>query len=89
MNLRLLHDRILVKPDEKKKESEGGILIPDSVQERPNVGTIISVGPGTKDQKMSAEVGNKIMFGKHAGIDMNIDGEDVVFIRESDIIAIL
>jgi chaperonin GroES len=94
MNLRPLHDRLIVKRLEEEKKSAGGILIPDSAAEKPSKGEVIAVGPGkrTDDGKIHAldlKVGDKILFGKYSGTEVKVDGSDYLVMREDDVMAVL
>jgi chaperonin GroES len=92
---RPLHDRILVKRVEDKKEvKKGGIIIPDTARERPQEGEVVSVGPGkiTEDgklQPMSVKAGDTILFGKYAGTEVELDDEQYLIMREDDVLGIL
>ena len=93
MKIRPLQDRILVKRVEEEETTSGGIIIPDSAKEKPQEGQVIAVGPGkTLDNGSVAEPnvkpGDRILFSKYAGTDVNLDGEEHIIIREDDILAI-
>ncbi len=95
MNIRPLHDRVLVRPMEEAKTSAGGIIIPDSANtEKPNNGEIIAAGNGritdTGDVRaMDVKIGDKILFGQYAGTAVKMDGEDLIMMKEEDILAVL
>ena len=94
MKLRPLHDRVVVKRLEEEKKSAGGILIPDSAAEKPLTAQVVAVGPGkrTDDGKVHAvdvKVGDKVLIGKYAGTEVKFGGEDLVVLREDDIMAVL
>jgi len=95
MKIRPLHDRVLVKPFEEEEErSKGGIIIPDTAKEKPQKGEVKAVGDGRildSGQKipMCVRVGDKVIFGKYAGTEVNIDGEKYLVMREEDIYAII
>lgn len=94
MNLRPLSDRVVVKRMEEEKTTAGGIFIPDSAKEKPAKGEILAIGEGKRADNgnimpMSVNVGDKVLFGKYAGQEVKVDGEDVLVMREDDIIAIL
>ncbi len=94
MNLRPLSDRVVVKRMEEEKTTAGGIVLPDSAKEKPAKGEILAVGEGKRADNgnimpMSVKVGDKVLFGKYAGQEVKVDGEDVLIMREDDIIAIL
>ena len=88
MNIRPLADRVLVKPAKKKKKTVSGIIIPDSAKEKPLKGDVIAVGNGTKDEEMVVKEGDKVLYGKYAGTEIEIDGEKYLIMRQSDILAI-
>ena len=88
INVKPLHDRVLVKRVEEKGEQKvGGIIIPDSAKEKPLKGEVIAVGPGTKDETMQLIVGDVVLYGKYAGTEIEVDGEKLLIMRQSDILA--
>ena len=94
MKFRPLHDRVLVKRIEGDEKSSGGIIIPDSAQEKPSEGEVIAAGPGArgddgKIHPLDVKTGNKILFGKWSGSEIKIDGEDLIIMKESDIMGII
>ncbi len=94
MNLKPLHDRVLVKRIESEEKTAGGLYIPDSAKEKPSRGQIIAAGPGKRDEKgalvaMCVKAGDLVLFGKYAGTDVKLDGEDHLIMREDDILAII
>ena len=94
MKFRPLHDRVLVKRIEGDEKSSGGIIIPDSAQEKPSEGEVLAVGPGArgddgKIHPLEVKTGNKILFGKWSGSEIKIDGEDLIIMKESDIMGII
>ncbi|MEC7834777.1 MAG: co-chaperone GroES [Pseudomonadota bacterium] len=94
MKFRPLHDRVLVKRIEGDEKSSGGIIIPDSAQEKPSEGEVLAVGPGArgddgKIHPLDVKTGNKILFGKWSGSEVKIDGEDLIIMKESDIMGII
>jgi len=94
MALRPLHDRVLVKRIESEEKTAGGIILPDSVQEKPSEGEVISVGAGTKAEDgtvtpLDVKAGDKILFGKWGGTEVKLDGEDLLIMKESDIMGII
>ena len=94
MKFRPLHDRVLVKRIEGDEKSSGGIIIPDSAQEKPSEGEVLAVGPGArgddgKIHPLDDKTGNKILFGKWSGSEIKIDGEDLIIMKESDIMGII
>lgn len=94
MNLTPLYDRVIIRPAEPEEVTKGGIIIPDTAKEKPMQGEVVAVGKGkvTEDGKvlpMSVKVGDKVLYGKYAGTEIKIDGEDYLIMRESDIFAII
>jgi chaperonin GroES len=94
MKVRPLHDRLVVRRIEEKETAKGGIIIPDTAKEKPQEGEVVAVGNGkvldngTKTT-LDVKVGDKILFGKYSGTDIEIDGEDVLILREDDVLAVL
>ena len=88
MNIRPLADRVLVKPAAAEEKTVSGIIIPDSAKEKPLKGEVIAVGNGTKDEEMVVKEGDKVLYGKYAGTEIEIDGEKYLIMRQSDILAI-
>lgn len=84
-----LHDRVIVKPAEAETKTAGGIIIPDTAKEKPQRGTVIAAGPGKKDEPMTVKNGDTVLYSKYAGTEINLDGEEVLIMRESDILAIV
>jgi len=94
MKVRPLHDRVIVKRVEEEEQTKGGIIIPDTAKEKPVEGKVVAVGKGkiTEDGKvlpLQVKKGDSILFGKYAGTEINIDGEEHLIMREDDIIAIV
>ena len=94
MKIRPLHDRVIVKRIEEEETTKGGIIIPDTAKEKPMEGKVIAVGNGKildngKLQPLEVKKGDKVLFGKYAGTDIKIDGEEHLIMREDDIIAII
>ena len=94
MKLRPLHDRVIVKRLESETKSAGGIVIPDSAAEKPSKGEVIAVGQGKrmKDghyRALDVKVGDKVLFGKYSGNEVKVDGNDILVIKEEDIMAII
>lgn len=94
MKIRPLNDRVIVKRVEEEQKTAGGIIIPDTAKEKPQEGEVVAVGPGKRDEngkRVALEIkqGDRILFGKYAGTEIKIDGEEHVFMREDDILAIL
>ncbi len=88
-NIKPLADRVLVKPAEAETTTKGGIIIPDTAKEKPQKGTIIAVGNGKKDEPLTVKVGDTVLYGKYAGTEISVEGEDFLIMRESDIYAIV
>jgi chaperonin GroES len=84
-----LHDRVIVKPAAAEEKTAGGIIIPDTAKEKPQRGTIIAAGPGKKDEPMSVKSGDTVLYGKYAGTEISLEGEDYLIMRESDILAVV
>ena len=94
MNIRPLHDRVLVQRVEQEEQMRGGIIIPDTAKEKPQEAEVVAVGPGkvNDDGKRVApdiKVGDKVLVGKYSGSDIKIDGEDFVIVREDEILAVV
>jgi len=84
-----LHDRVIVKRALAEEKTAGGIIIPDTAKEKPQRGTIVAAGPGKKDEPVTVKVGDTVLYGKYAGTEITIEGEDLLIMRESDILAIV
>jgi len=94
MAFRPLGDRVLVKRVEEESKTKGGIIIPDTAKEKPQEGEVVSVGPGARDDtgKVNAlelKAGDRILFGKWSGTEVKIDGEDLLIMKESDVLGVL
>jgi chaperonin GroES len=94
INLKPLADRVIVKPAEALEVSKGGIILPDTAKEKPIEGTIVAVGPGKvgddgKLVKLEVKVGDKVLYGKYSGTEVQVEGVDYLIMRESDIFAII
>ncbi len=94
MNIRPLHDRVIVRRKEEERTTAGGIVIPDSATEKPSTGEILAVGNGrTNDagevRPLDVKVGDTVYFGKYAGTELKVDGEELLIMREDDIIAVV
>ena len=94
MNFRPLHDRVAVKRVEEEQRTKGGLIIPDTAKEKPMQGEVLAVGPGTRDDKgdlvpMSVQVGDRVLFGKWSGTEVKLDDEEVLIMKESDIMGVL
>ena len=89
-----LHDRVLVRRVESDEKTAGGLIIPDSAKEKPQEGEVVSVGAGARDEDgdriaMDVKAGDKILFGKWSGTEIKLDGEDLLIMKESDILGVL
>ena len=89
VNVQPLHDRVVIKPAAAEQKSSGGIIIPDTAKEKPQKGIIVAVGAGKKDEPITVKIGDSVLYGKYAGTEINIEGEDLLIMRESDILAII
>lgn len=89
VNVKPLHDRVIVKPAEKAEKTAGGIIIPDTAQEKPQKGEVVAVGNGTKDFPMTVKVGDTILFGKYSGTEIEIEDVKYLLLKETDIFAII
>jgi chaperonin GroES len=94
MGLRPLHDRILVKRAEETEQVQGSIIIPDTAKEKPQQATVLAVGPGRltddgKVQPLDVKVDDKVIFGKYSGTEVKVDGEDLLIIREDDVLGVV
>ena len=94
MKFRPFHDRVVVKRIEVEEKSAGGILIPDTAKEKPSQGEVIAVGPGGRDEagkliSIDVQVGDRVLFGKWSGTEVKIDGQELLIMKESDIMGII
>ena len=94
MAFRPLHDRVVVKRLEGEEKTKGGIIIPDTAQEKPSQGEVIAVGPGGRDESgklipIDLKTGDKVLFGKWSGTEVKLDGEDLLIMKESDIMGVI
>ena len=94
MQFRPLHDRVLVRRIEAEEKTAGGIIIPDTAKEKPQEGEVVSVGPGARDESgkvnaLELKAGDRILFGKWSGTEVKIDGEDLIIMKESDVLGVL
>jgi chaperonin GroES len=94
MKFRPLHDRVLVKRVEEEQKTKGGIIIPDTAKEKPMQGEVLAVGPGVRNEKgelqaLDVQVGDRILFGKWSGTEVKMDGEELLIMKESDIMGIV
>ena len=94
MKFRPLHDRVVVRRIEAEEKTAGGIIIPDTAKEKPQEGEIVAVGPGARDesgklQPLDVKAGQRVLFGKWSGTEVRIDGEDLLIMKESDIMGVI
>ena len=94
MKFRPLHDRVVVKRIDAEEKTAGGIIIPDTAKEKPSQGEVIAVGPGGRDESgklipIDVQVGDRVLFGKWSGTEVKLDGEDLLIMKESDIMGII
>ncbi|MCK0108666.1 co-chaperone GroES [Flavobacteriaceae bacterium S0825] len=89
LNIKPLADRVLIEPLEAETTTASGIIIPDNAKEKPQKGTVIAVGKGTKDEPMTVKKHDTVLYGKYAGTELKLDGKDYLIMRESDILAIV
>ena len=94
MKIRPLHDRVIVKREEEEKKSQGGIIIPDTAAEKPIFGKVVAVGKGKilesgEVRPLDVKVGDKILFGKYSGTEVKMDGDELVVMREEDVMAVV
>ena len=94
MKFRPLHDRVLVRRLESEERTAGGIIIPDTAKEKPMEGEVVAVGPGGRDengklQTLDVKVGDRILFGKWSGTEVKVDGEELLIMKESDIMGVI
>ena len=88
LNITPLHDRVIVKAAAAEEKTAGGIYIPDTAKEKPSKGTVLAAGPGKTDEPMTVKAGDTVLYGKYAGTEIQIEGNDYLIMRESDILAI-
>ncbi|BBF80149.1 co-chaperone GroES [Asticcacaulis excentricus] len=94
MSFRPLGDRVLVKRVEEEAKTKGGIIIPDTAKEKPQEGEVVAVGPGARNEKgeqvaLDVKVGDRVLFGKWGGTEVKLDGEDLLILKESDILGVV
>jgi chaperonin GroES len=94
MKFRPLHDRVVVRRIEEDERTKGGIIIPDTAKEKPQQGEIVAVGPGARDEKgqivpLDVKAGDRVLFGKWSGTEVKLDGEELLIMKESDILGVL
>ncbi|MBD8349482.1 MULTISPECIES: co-chaperone GroES [unclassified Dysgonomonas] len=89
MSIKPLADRVLVKPAAAEEKTVGGIIIPDTAKEKPLKGEVVAVGNGTKDEDMVLKAGDQVLYGKYAGTEIELEGENFLIMRQSDVLAII
>jgi chaperonin GroES len=94
MKFRPLHDRVVVKRIESEEKTKGGIIIPDTAKEKPQEGQVVAVGPGSRDDNgklvaLDVKAGDRVLFGKWSGTEVKLDGQDLLIMKESDIMGVL
>lgn len=89
MKIQPLADRVLIQPTPAEETTLSGIIIPDSAKEKPLKGTVIAAGNGTKDEEMVLKEGQTVLYGKYAGTEINVDGEKMLIMRQSDVLAVV
>ena len=94
MNFRPLHDRVVVRRLDSEEKTKGGIIIPDTAKEKPSEGVVVAVGPGARDDSgkivaPDVKAGDRILFGKWSGTEVKLDGEDLLIMKESDIMGVI
>ena len=89
MKFKPLHDRVLIEVLDSSEKTAGGIIIPDTAQEKPQKGTIVAVGSGKKDEPMTVKIGDTVLYGKYSGTELKLEGKDFLIMREADILAII
>lgn len=89
LNIKPLADRVLIEPAAAETKTASGIIIPDNAKEKPQRGTVIAAGKGTKDEPITVKVGDTVLYGKYAGTELKLEGNDYLIMRESDILAII
>jgi chaperonin GroES len=89
MSIKPLADRVLIKPADAEEKTAGGIIIPDSAKEKPLKGEVIAVGKGTKDEEMVLKEGDKVLYGKYAGTEIELDDVKYLIMRQSDVLAVI
>ncbi|MBD8065571.1 co-chaperone GroES [Devosia sp. PTR5] len=94
MSFRPLHDRVVVRRVDSEEKTKGGIIIPDTAKEKPSEGVIVSVGPGARDENgkinaLDVKAGDRVLFGKWSGTEVKLNGEDLLIMKESDIMGVI
>ena len=89
MNIKPLADRVLIKPAPAEEKTMGGIIIPDTAKEKPLQGEVLAVGNGTKDEEMVLKAGDRVLYGKYSGTEVELEGEKYLIMSQSDVLAII
>ncbi|MEN9331691.1 MAG: co-chaperone GroES [Bacteroidota bacterium] len=89
VNIKPLADRVIVEVSPAEEKTASGLIIPDTAKEKPQKGTVVAVGTGKKDEPMTVKVGDTVLYGKYAGTEVSVDGQEYLIMRESDIFAIV
>lgn len=89
MNIKPLADRVLIKPAPAEEKTAGGLIIPDTAKEKPLQGEVLATGNGTKDEEMILKAGDRVLYGKYAGTEVEVEGEKYLIMRQSDVLAIM
>jgi chaperonin GroES len=89
LSIQPLADRVVIKAAEAEQVTKSGIIIPDTAKEKPQRGEVVAVGPGKKDEPTTVKIGDSVLYGKYSGTEINLDGNDYLIMKESDILAII
>ena len=89
LNVTPLHDRVIIKPAAAEEKTSSGLIIPDTAKEKPQRGIVVAAGTGKKDEPVTVKTGDTVLYGKYAGTEIQIEGQDYLIMRESDILAIV
>lgn len=89
LKIKPLSDRVLIEPIAAETKTASGIFIPDTAKEKPQQGTVVAVGNGSKDHTMTVKIGDTVLYGKYSGTDLKLEGKDYLIMREDDILAII
>ena len=89
VNIKPLADRVIIKQAEAEEKTKSGIIIPDTAKEKPQKGEVVAVGPGKKDEPTTVKEGDEVLYGKYAGSEITVEGEEYLIMRESDILGVI
>ena len=89
LNIKPLADRVVIEPAVAETTTASGIIIPDTAKEKPQEGTVVAVGAGTKDNPVTLKVGDTVLYGKYAGTELKLEGKDYLIMRENDVLAVI